>query len=157
VLFRIRAEQVSAPLLLAFVLSFLPASSPSFSLSLSLSLRLFLSSLLLLPSLLDESARRLITQHYPPGSATPRFPPSSSSHQPPCIAVFALPPFPSKPSRSLRWQLLHPGHATLSPLLRTFHQILWSRPEGRLFFLSILRMRRTLYIKLSASRLEASR
>lgn len=65
VLFRIRARH-RAPLLLGCILS--PSQQAS-------SLSLSLSSLLFSPPLLDESARHLITQHYPPSSATPSFPP----------------------------------------------------------------------------------
>lgn len=43
---------------------------------------------------------------------------------------------PPKPSRSLRRQPLHPGHATLSPLLRIFPRILWSLSGAAAFYFS---------------------
>lgn len=94
VLFRIRAEQAIAPLLLGCILSpSQQASSPS----------LFLSS-----PLLDESARHLITQHYPPSFATPSFPLSLFSTRHPS-ARRRSPPVPAHPS--------HPAASVGSPCI----------------------------------------
>lgn len=92
VLFRIRAEQATAPL--GCILSpFQQPSSPS---------------LLFSSSLPDESARHLITQHYPPSSATPSFPLLLSSTRHPS-APRRLPPVPAHPS--------HPAATVGSPCI----------------------------------------
>lgn len=92
VLFRIRAEPASAFLLFLPPL-LLPSSSPFF----------FFSS-----PLLDESARRLITQHYPQASATPAF------LQPLFIPLLC----PTHPhSQTTDRNPLHPGHRNIKPTL----------------------------------------
>ena len=91
-LFRIRAEPASAFLLFLPPL-LLPSSSPFF----------FFSS-----PLLDESARRLITQHYPQASATPAF------LQPLFIPLLC----PTHPhSQTTDRNPLHPGHRNIKPTL----------------------------------------
>lgn len=64
-----------------------------------------------------------------------------------CTTTFASCTRPSKPSRGLRWQPLHPGHATLSPLLRILRRILWSLSRATIsLFLFLECRKRRLYI-----------
>lgn len=63
--------------------------------------------------------------------------PVSLLHPSSLCTTFASCTRPSKPSRDLRWQPLHPGHATLSPLLRILRRILWSLPKGDYLFFFI--------------------
>lgn len=88
VLFRIRAEQ---------------AIAVAFSLHLN---SLPLPPILFSSPLLDESARHLITQHYPPSSVTPSFPPlfstrhpSAPRRSPPPIQAIPQPPLAALASR----------------------------------------------------------
>lgn len=81
--------------------------SPSRLHSLSISQQASSPSLLFSSPLLDESARHLITQHYPPSSATPSLPPprfsthhpSAPRRSPPPIQAIPRPPLAALASR----------------------------------------------------------
>lgn len=114
--------------------------SVAFSLHLNrLPLSLSLSSLLFSSLLLCSMNPRGISSRNITHRA-PRLPVSLLHSPSPIIplhpATVAPCTRPPKPSRGLRWQPLHPGHATLSPLLRIFRRILWSLPKATVFFIS---------------------
>lgn len=119
---------------------------PRLSFSVAFSLRphrlpLPLSSSLFLCSMNPRGISSRNITHRAPRLPVSLFHPSSL-----CTTTFASCTRPSKPSRGLRWQPLHPSHATLSPFLRILRRILWSLPKATIFFLFLQRKKRRLYI-----------